>query len=70
MKMLLVENGKKVAEFVARGLRSEGYALAMHLNLKSAREAGDLFKDDNVIMDSMLPGPTGTKVLVRVRLNE
>jgi DNA-binding response OmpR family regulator len=68
--MLLVENGKKVAEYVARGFRSEGYALTVHLNLKSAKEAGDLFNDDLVIMDSMLPGPTGTKVLVRVRLNE
>jgi len=67
MRILLVEDEKKVTEFVARGLRAERYAVDVCHDGRSAWEAADSFSYDLVILDVMLPGLTGTEILQRLR---
>jgi len=67
MRILLVEDEKKVTEFIARGLRAERYAVDVYQNGQRAWEAADSFSYDLVILDLMLPGLTGTELLVRIR---
>jgi DNA-binding response OmpR family regulator len=67
MRILLVEDEKKVSEFIARGLRAESYAVDVYHNGQTAWEAADSFSYDLVILDLMLPGLTGTELLVRIR---
>jgi DNA-binding response OmpR family regulator len=69
MRLLLVEDEKKVADFVARGLRAERYAVDVaHEGDTGWRMAADL-DYDLIILDLMLPGLPGTEVLRRLRRN-
>ncbi len=67
MRILLVEDEKKVAEFVARGLRAERFAVDISDNGQSGWEMASSFNYDLIVLDLMLPGLSGTEVLKRVR---
>lgn len=67
MRVLLVEDEKKVAEFIRRGLKEEGYAVDVTRDgdegLAMARETDY----DLIILDIMLPGRDGFCVCEHVR---
>jgi DNA-binding response OmpR family regulator len=67
MRILLIEDEKKVAEFVARGLRAERFAVDVSDNGQSGWEMAGTFSYDLIVLDLMLPGLSGTEVLKRVR---
>jgi two-component system copper resistance phosphate regulon response regulator CusR len=67
MRILLVEDEKKVAEFVARGLRAERFAVDVSHDGEGGLEMALAFSYDLVILDLMLPGLNGTDVLKRLR---
>ena len=67
MRILLVEDEKKVAEFVARGLRAERFAVDVSHDGKGGLEMATAFNYDLIILDLMLPGLDGTEVLKQVR---
>ena len=67
MRILLIEDEKKVAEFVARGLRAERFAVDISDNGQSGWEMASSFNYDLIVLDLMLPGLSGTEVLKRVR---
>jgi len=67
MRILLVEDEKKVAEFVARGLRAERFAVDVAHDGDGGLEMALAFSYDLVILDLMLPGLSGTEVLKRLR---
>src|ERR1700677_3027250 len=67
MRILLVEDEKKVAEFVARGLRAERFAVDVSYDGNGGLEMALVFGYDLVILDLMLPGLNGTEVLKRLR---
>jgi DNA-binding response OmpR family regulator len=67
MRILLVEDEKKVAEFVARGLRAERFAVDVSHDGNGGLEMALAFSYDLVILDLMLPGLNGTEVLRRLR---
>jgi len=67
MRVLVVEDEKKVASFIARGLQEEGYAVDI-LHDGDAGVAQALSVDyDLVILDLMLPKLSGLEVLRTVR---
>ena len=67
MRILVVEDEKKIADFLQRGLESNGYALDVAHNGHSAVAFVQETDYDLVILDLMLPDMDGMKVLERIR---
>src|ERR1044071_4429942 len=67
MRCLVVEDEKKVAEFVARGLRAERFAVDVAHDGQAGWELASTSDYDLIILDLMLPGLSGTELLARVR---
>ncbi len=67
MRVLVVEDDRKVAAFIQRGLEEEGYAVDV---LHDGSEAGDqalCIDYDAAVLDLMLPGRSGFQVLRDLR---
>ncbi|HTA29073.1 MAG TPA: response regulator transcription factor [Candidatus Cybelea sp.] len=69
MRILVIEDEKKVAEFVARGLRAHRFAVDVSNDGQSGWEMARACNYDLIILDLMLPGLSGTEVLKRIRLH-
>jgi DNA-binding response OmpR family regulator len=67
MRVLVVEDDRKVAAFIRTGLEQEGYAVDL---LSDGRDAGEQARTvdyDAVVLDLMLPGRSGLQVLRDIR---
>jgi len=67
MRVLVIEDDRKVASFIQTGLAQEGYAVDV---LNDGSEAGDqalAIDYDAVVLDLMLPGRSGFQVLRDIR---
>ncbi len=68
MRILIVEDDERIASFVVKGLRAEGYAPVVAIDGDVAlRHLNDLVPFDLVLLDLGLPGTSGEEVLTRVR---
>jgi DNA-binding response OmpR family regulator len=67
VRMLLVEDEKKVSELVARALRQESYAVDVADDGTSGWELAQAYDYDLIILDLMLPGLPGQELLRRIR---
>ena len=67
MRLLLVEDEKKVADMVARGLKAERYAVDVAGDGRTGWEMADGYDYDAIILDLMLPAMDGEEVLRRIR---
>jgi two-component system copper resistance phosphate regulon response regulator CusR len=67
MRILIVEDEKKVADILARGLKAERFAVDVCHDGQSGWESANTYNYDVIILDLMLPGLTGTEILERVR---
>jgi DNA-binding response OmpR family regulator len=67
MRMLLVEDEKKVSDLVARALRAERYAVDLAADGQSGWEMAESFDYDLIILDLMLPNLSGAELLRRIR---
>jgi two-component system copper resistance phosphate regulon response regulator CusR len=67
MRLLLIEDERKVADFIARGLRAERFAVDVAYDGASGWEMASSADYDLVILDLMLPGLSGTELLKRFR---
>jgi two-component system copper resistance phosphate regulon response regulator CusR len=67
MRILLVEDEKKVADIIVRGLKAERFAVDVCHDGQSGWESADTYNYDLLILDLMLPGLSGTEVLANVR---
>ena len=67
MRILLVEDEKKVADIVVRGLKAERFAVDVYHDGETGWQAADTCNYDLIILDLMLPGLSGTEILERVR---
>jgi DNA-binding response OmpR family regulator len=67
VRLLIVEDDKKVASFICKGLQQEGYAVdAVHDGAEGAYRAVDI-DYDAIILDLMLPKMSGLDVLRQIR---
>ena len=67
MRILIVEDEKKVASFIKKGLQQEGYAAdTVHDGADAVHNAA-LFDYDLVILDLMLPTKPGLEVMREIR---
>jgi DNA-binding response OmpR family regulator len=67
MRILLIEDESKIADFVERGLSDEGYAVTVADDgLKGEAEAltGEF---DLILLDVLLPGKNGFEILTEIR---
>jgi DNA-binding response OmpR family regulator len=67
MRILIVEDEKKVASFIKKGLQQEGYAADAVHDGAQAIENASLFEYDLLILDLMLPTKSGLDVLREIR---
>jgi two-component system, OmpR family, response regulator len=67
MRLLLVEDEKKVSDLVARALRAERYAVDVADDGEQGWALADSYEYDLVILDLMLPGLSGAEILKRIR---
>jgi two-component system copper resistance phosphate regulon response regulator CusR len=67
MRILLVEDDKKLADLIARGVRADRFALDVARDGQSGWEMVATCNYDLIILDLGLPGLSGTELLQRVR---
>ena len=59
MRILVVEDEAKVAEFVARGLRDQRFAVDVSNDGQTGLEMAESCNYDLIVLDLMLPGLSG-----------
>src|ERR1700748_3793518 len=67
MRILLVEDEKKVADIIVRGLKAERFAVDVAHDGQGGWEMASAYNYDLIILDLMLPILSGTEILERVR---
>ena len=67
VRILVIEDDRKVANFVRSGLQQEGYAVDIVHEGAGAGERALSIDYDAVILDLMLPGRSGLQVLREIR---
>lgn len=67
MRILLVEDEAKLANFIKRGLVAERYAVDVAKDGRSGLELAQTYQYDLIVLDLMLPGMEGGEVLRRIR---
>src|ERR1700726_4969944 len=67
MRILVVEDEKRIADFLGRGLQGAGYAVDVAQDGATALQFTNSTDYDLIILDLMLPDMDGLKVLERIR---
>jgi DNA-binding response OmpR family regulator len=67
MKILVVEDDRKVAGFIEQGLREEGYAVDVAPDGEEATMLAHVYDYDLVVLDVMLPKKNGLQVAAELR---
>lgn len=70
MRILIVEDDKKVASFLERGLREEGYAVDVAHDGTDGLMKAHVYDYDLLLLDVMLPGRTGYEIVRELRSAE
>ncbi len=67
MKILVVEDDRKVAGFIEQGLREEGYAVDVAPDGEEGTMLAHVYDYDVIILDVMMPKKTGLQVASELR---
>jgi len=67
MKVLVVEDDRKVAGFIQQGLREEGYAVDVAADGAEATTLAHVYDYDLILLDLMLPKKNGLQVAAELR---
>ncbi len=67
MRILVIEDDRKVASFIQAGLEQEGYSVDVLHDGADAGEQANAIDYDAVVLDLMLPGRSGFQVLRDIR---
>jgi DNA-binding response OmpR family regulator len=67
MRILVVEDDSRIANFVAKGLREQAYAVDVAANGEGALYQASINAYDLAILDVMIPAPDGFEVCRRLR---
>ena len=70
MRVLIIEDEQKVADFIQKGLQQEGYAVDVARDGQEGAYQAESFDYDAVILDLMLPKLPGLEVLSRIRAHK
>jgi DNA-binding response OmpR family regulator len=67
MRILIVEDEKKLCDLIARALKAERFAVDVAADGNAGWELAEAYDYDLIILDLMLPGLSGSEILHRVR---
>ncbi len=67
MHVLIVEDEKKMAELLKRGLEEENHSVSLAHDGRDALEMAQALEYDAIVLDLMLPGMDGYEVARRLR---
>ena len=67
MRLLVVEDEKRMADLLRKGLHEEGYAVTVASDGTTAVEMAEASQFDLILLDLMLPGMDGFQVAQRLR---
>src|SRR5215510_10683284 len=67
MRVLVVEDDRRIADLIARGLREKAYAVDMADNGLTATHQVVVNRYDVVILDLLLPGKDGFEICEEIR---
>ena len=67
MKILVVEDDRKVAGFIEQGLREEGYAVDVAPDGEEGTTLAHVYDYDLLVLDVMLPKKNGLQVASELR---
>ncbi|MCL5029693.1 MAG: response regulator transcription factor [Bacteroidetes bacterium] len=67
MRVLLIEDDKKISEALSKGLRSEGYAVDTAFDGVKGEELAAINEYDLIILDIMLPKQDGWQTCINLR---
>jgi heavy metal response regulator len=67
MRILIIEDEKKVAQFIKKGFQSEAYSVDIALDGERGSYLGQTEEYDSIILDIMLPKKNGIEVLKEIR---
>jgi len=70
VRILVVEDDRKVASFLERGLKEEGYAVDVAHDGVEGRLKAHVHDYDLLLLDVMLPGLSGLEIVREVRARE
>ncbi len=70
MRILVVEDERSIADFVGRGLESEGYAVTCVHDGEEGEALALTGRFDLLVLDLMLPGRSGMEILQAFRASE
>jgi DNA-binding response OmpR family regulator len=70
MRILIVEDEKKVANFIRKGLQQEGYAADIAQDGEEALESAIAYEYDAMVLDLMLPKKSGLEILRTIRTSK
>ena len=70
MRILVVEDDRKVASFLAKGLREEGYAVDVSNHGEDGLLKAKVNEYDLLLLDVMLPGRSGLEAVRELRARE
>lgn len=70
MRILIIEDDRKVASFLTKGLREEGYVVDTAHDGEDGLHRAVVNEYDLVLLDVMLPGRTGFEVVRELRSRE
>src|SRR5258708_12788186 len=67
MRVLIVEDEKKMAGLLKRGLEEENHSVSVAFDGRAALEIAQDYEFDAIVLDLMLPGVDGYEVARRLR---
>jgi len=70
VRILVIEDEKKVASFIQKGLKEEGYAVDVAHDGAEGDYLANINEYDCILLDIMLPKMNGIEVLKNIRKNE
>ena len=70
MRILVVEDDVKVASFLEKGLREEGYAVDVSHDGADGAMKAQVYDYDLLLLDVMLPGRSGVEIVREIRARE
>jgi DNA-binding response OmpR family regulator len=70
MRILVVEDQRKMAELLKKGLEEENHAVSVAFDGQTALDIVDSFEFDAIVLDLMLPQVDGYEVARRLRRNK